>query len=272
MRGFLGKLETFLSLARIATEREAEKDAHAALVRWKGQVFRSLLSRSEGGAASPEEKQLLGRLRACQQQLSDTLYEPAVVESKRAPREATLERLRKTRNKLELDLSRMRGEGEGRAEIKSGVSRFRQRRGVPGSGVAEIHEIANGAETPRLFLEKKTATEERIKNEMPNYQYIHLATHGYFQPEGLPSMWKNSEEDGSERGQIEMREKERVITGLLPGLLSGLVFSGANADPERGKLSALRTAPLEMLRRNRAEDGEGLPSTWGAFVLDGDWR
>ncbi len=39
-----------------------------------------------------------------------------------------------------------------------------------------------------------------------------------------------------------------------------------------GKLAALRTAQLEMLKRNRAEYGEGLPSTWGAFVLDGDWE
>ncbi len=40
----------------------------------------------------------------------------------------------------------------------------------------------------------------------------------------------------------------------------------------QGTLEALRGAQLEMLRRNRAERGEALPSTWGAFVLDGDWR
>ncbi len=37
-----------------------------------------------------------------------------------------------------------------------------------------------------------------------------------------------------------------------------------------GKLEALRKAQLWMLARNRKEDGEALPSTWGAFVLDGD--
>ena len=39
------------------------------------------------------------------------------------------------------------------------------------------------------------------------------------------------------------------------------------------KQHALRNAQLEMLKRNRIEnDGAALPSTWGAFVLDGDWR
>ena len=40
-----------------------------------------------------------------------------------------------------------------------------------------------------------------------------------------------------------------------------------------GKGEALRSAQLDMLRRNRSEHGgNGLPSTWGAFVLSGDWR
>lgn len=38
------------------------------------------------------------------------------------------------------------------------------------------------------------------------------------------------------------------------------------------KLEALRGAQLEMLERNRVENGgAGMPSTWGAFVLDGAW-
>ena len=38
------------------------------------------------------------------------------------------------------------------------------------------------------------------------------------------------------------------------------------------KSDALRKAQLAMLRKNRARYGEGLPRTWGAFVLEGDWR
>ena len=41
----------------------------------------------------------------------------------------------------------------------------------------------------------------------------------------------------------------------------------------KSKLEALRGAQLEMLHRNRMlNEGNGLPSTWGAFVLSGDWR
>jgi CHAT domain-containing protein len=40
-----------------------------------------------------------------------------------------------------------------------------------------------------------------------------------------------------------------------------------------GRLESLRAAQLAMLRRNRAKnDGDGLPGTWGAFVLSGEWR
>jgi CHAT domain-containing protein len=148
-----------------------------------------------------------------------------------------------------------------------------------------------------------------------------------------------------------------VITGLLPGLLSGLVLAGANAEPEPGRdnglltaeevtylklsgcelvvlsacetglgrpeggegmmglrrsfrqagarsvisslwkvrdaetselmtrlyenlwlkkmgnLEALREAQIWMLDRNRKEyGGDARPSTWGAFVLDGEWE
>ena len=39
-----------------------------------------------------------------------------------------------------------------------------------------------------------------------------------------------------------------------------------------GKMEALRTAQLSMLEKNRRVHKRPLPATWGAFVLDGDWR
>jgi tetratricopeptide (TPR) repeat protein len=39
-----------------------------------------------------------------------------------------------------------------------------------------------------------------------------------------------------------------------------------------GRLEALRQAQLKMLNRNRADRGDPLPMTWGAFVLSGEWR
>ena len=38
-----------------------------------------------------------------------------------------------------------------------------------------------------------------------------------------------------------------------------------------GRLEALRSAQLAMLNKNRMEHGDPLPSTWGAFVLSGEW-
>lgn len=184
---------------------------------------------------------------------------------------------------------------------------------------------------------------------------MHLATHGFFQPEGLPSVPQQVTDTRGPRSPLG--EEEQRITGMLPGLLSGLVLAGANSpvDEQRddglltaeeiswldlsevdlvvlsacetglgkassgegmlglrrslrqagartvvsslwsvrddttsalmrdfyrrmwvdgqGKHEALRQAQLAMLRKNRGENqGDGLPSTWGAFVLDGDWR
>lgn len=221
--------------------------------------------------------------------------------------------------------------------------------------VVDLHEDAFDDKAARLLLQGNAASEERIKHELPRHRVVHLATHGFFQPEGLPSMW---EQVRGERGmQMRMREEDQRITGMLPGLLSGLVLAGANREPAPGRddglltaeelsfldltgvdlvvlsacdtglgrsesgegmlglrrtlrqagvrtvisslwsvrddstsrlmrsfykrhwldgksrLDALRDAQLDMLKRNRIEnDGEGLPSTWGAFVLDGSWR
>lgn len=222
--------------------------------------------------------------------------------------------------------------------------------------IADVHEEAFD-EASRLVLQRRDATEERIKHELPRHRVLHLATHGFFQPEGLPSMWEQAK--GSRGTELVMREEERRLTGYLPGLLSGLVLAGANRADESGagrddgfltaeeisfldlsnvdlvvlsacesglgrpqggegmlgfrrtfrqagartvisslwkvsdeatnelmqsfyesmwingksKLEALRHAQLEMLKLNRIDnDGDGLPSTWGAFVLDGAWK
>lgn len=219
--------------------------------------------------------------------------------------------------------------------------------------VAELHRaVAGGAR--QTLLQGDAPTEERVKSEMVQNGVIHFATHGFFQPEGLPSMWDEVREDDGVR--MVMREEARRVVGMLPGLLSGIVLAGANdraSEAEdglltaeemsfldlsgvdlivlsacdtglgrskggegmlglrrtlrqagartvisslwsvqddstgelmqgfyqrlwiggEGKLEALRGAQLDMLKRNRIEfDGDGLPVTWGAFVLDGEWN
>ena len=58
---------------------------------------------------------------------------------------------------------------------------------------------------------------------------------------------------------------------LLRGIL--LPIKEKYIATAKTKLDALRNAQLDMLKKNRIEHkGNGLPVTWGAFVLDGDWR
>jgi CHAT domain-containing protein len=205
-----------------------------------------------------------------------------------------------------------------------------------------------------MELEGKGATEEAVRSTLPGKRYVHLATHGYFEPDELPSFVANAER--SSATGFNFTEELRVA-GLLPGLLTGLVFAGANATPDAarddgylsaeeiqyldlsacdlavlsacdtalgseragnglmslrrafevagaktvvsslwkvddgaaaevmkrfytnylvhgmGKAEALHQAKLALLRRNRAETGgDAMPSTWGAFVLSGDFE
>jgi CHAT domain-containing protein len=205
-----------------------------------------------------------------------------------------------------------------------------------------------------LLLSGSDPTEERLKAELPRHGVAHLATHGFFAPEGLPSMFDSALEG---TGESDARPGTAGrLDGYAPGLLSGIVCAGANAPPSPGRddgyltaeevgwldlsrvdlvvLSAcetglgrpqsgegllglrrallgagartvisslwnvpdentsrlmedfyrnlwerhlprgeaLRTAQLALLERNRAESGVALPATWGAFVLEGEWR
>ncbi len=225
------------------------------------------------------------------------------------------------------------------------------------ASIADLHDEVFGEKESQLWLRGRQATEERVKTELSRHRVAHIATHGFFQPDGLPSMWSQVQDRNAPEGfRMEMRAEERRLTRMLPGLLSGLVLAGANKTPQEGRddgfltaeelsfldlsgldlvvlsacetglgrakggegmlglrrtlrqagvrtvisslwsvgdestselmqdfyrrlwmekkpmLDALREARLAMLKKNRIENnGRGLPSTWGAFVLDGKW-
>jgi CHAT domain-containing protein/tetratricopeptide (TPR) repeat protein len=89
------------------------------------------------------------------------------------------------------------------------------------SEVTAIHDLHTSVVTggARQLVTGKEASEERVLEEMPRASLVHLATHGYFRPEGLPS-----------------------IAGYLPEVLSGLVLAGANLDWESGRSDGYLTA------------------------------
>lgn len=207
----------------------------------------------------------------------------------------------------------------------------------------------------RLFLCAEAASEERLKQELPRHTLIHIATHGFFNPEGTVSMWDFAHT--LEEGELLGLERETTaLVGRFPGLLTGLVCAGSNESAPAGRddglltaeevlwldlsavdlvvlsacesalgerrsgegfiglrrafglagartvlsslwsvkdrstsdlmqlfyqnlwlrgqtrAEALRNAQLDILARNRAAEADPLPSTWGAFVLSGEWR
>ena len=60
--------------------------------------------------------------------------------------------------------------------------------------------------------------------------------------------------------------KDRSTSELMLSFYENLLTK------HQGRAEALRNAQLEMLARNRATEKDALPSTWGAFVLSGEWR
>jgi tetratricopeptide (TPR) repeat protein len=219
--------------------------------------------------------------------------------------------------------------------------------------VFDLHED-EFAEGERQLLQGDAPTEERLKRELQRHSVVHLATHGFFNPAGIPSLW-DAARAAAEKERAVVAAEERHLAGKLPGLLSGLVCAGANRPEEgredgyltaeevswldlskvelvvlsacdtglgraqsgegliglrrafrtsgaetvisslwsvkdestaelmrdfyrnlfaqgMGRLEALHSAQLDMLDRNRREHGHALPSTWGAFVLSGEWR
>lgn len=134
---------------------------------------------------------------------------------------------------------------------------------------------------PVTVLTGTAASEEQVRAQLAGHRYLHLATHGYFEPDHLPSLVAATTQ---QENRAELGAKIEAV-GMLPGLLAGLVFAGANRDPEEGEddgylsaeeitymnLSACDLAVLSAcqtaLGSRRA--GEGLMSLRRAFTIAG---
>ncbi len=231
------------------------------------------------------------------------------------------------------------------------------------STLEEVEDLANlyrrfrGDSDSFDLLEGGLASELALRNSIPGKRYVHLATHGFFAPEAVRSLFDAAMEIVEEdRFGIEQRITPAQLTGWMPGQLCGIVLAGANQNVEQGsedgiltadeitwldlsgcelvvlsacetglglprggehlmglrralhlagarstvtslwkvndadtqwlmsqlyrrlwkegekKSEALHGAQLDQLEQSRARFGEALPGTWGAFVLEGDWR
>jgi len=248
-------------------------------------------------------------------------------------------------------------------------------RGAPwrplGGTAREVERIAalHAAAAPRgsrTILTGARAHEEALKRSLPGARVVHLATHGFLDREGLAAIAAPGRgPDGTAASAlasagpaspVSAPQSAGSLAGVRPGLLSGIVCAGANAElpedrddgyltaeevgwldlsgtdlvvlsacdtglgrPESGEgliglrraflmagartvvsslwalpdqataafmerfyrnlwarglgaHEALRAAQLETLALEREQRGDADPRSWGAFVLDGDWR
>ncbi len=145
----------------------------------------------------------------------------------------------------------------------------------------DLHEFVLEWEAPLTVVEGQAATEERVRGEFKGHRYLHIATHGYFEPGHLPSLLLDAEE---KHAKAELGEQIQAV-GLLPGLLSGLVFAGVNGEPDPtrddGYLSAEEIQHLDLsacdmvvlsaceTALGSARAGEGLMSLRRAFSVAG---
>jgi tetratricopeptide (TPR) repeat protein/CHAT domain-containing protein len=131
-----------------------------------------------------------------------------------------------------------------------------------------------------VLLRKDRARKAAFVKAAAKVRYLHLATHGFFATESeaapLDSAWRSSLLRG-----VRLRPD---VTGRHPGLLSGLVFAGANnptVRPEDCVLTALEAAELPLERAElvtlsacetglgRTAGGEGVLGLQRAFQLAG---
>ena len=106
-----------------------------------------------------------------------------------------------------------------------------------------IQKLAEKRQLKTAFLRDKEAGAERFKQELPKARMAHLATHGFFADPKFRSVFQLDEK------LFVMRGNERVGAGaLLPSLLSGLVFAGANRPetPGRGIVTAEELFDLDL--------------------------
>ena len=106
-----------------------------------------------------------------------------------------------------------------------------------------IQKLAAKHKFAMQYLTEKEAGSERFKQELPKARFAHLATHGFFADAKFRSVFQMDPK------LFQMRGQERVGAGaLLPSLLSGLVFAGANRPetPGRGIVTAEELFDLDL--------------------------
>jgi CHAT domain-containing protein/tetratricopeptide (TPR) repeat protein len=108
--------------------------------------------------------------------------------------------------------------------------------------IAHTYSERSSAGAEPTLLEGADATRERFVSFAPKMRWLHVATHGWFAPESIPS-WSDSEPIDEQSGLARRMSSEEQVKGMSPMLLCGLALAGANL-PENsiGRAPGLITA------------------------------
>ncbi len=92
-----------------------------------------------------------------------------------------------------------------------------------------------------LLLDGRAATKSAFCTELGTARFLHLATHGYFAPESVPSMRDATAAEAGPSGKAEASGGS--VRGFSPMVLCGLALAGANRPPDAlGRLEGVITA------------------------------
>jgi CHAT domain-containing protein len=132
------------------------------------------------------------------------------------------------------------------------------------------------------LLRKAQASKQAFLAEVGTHNHVHLATHGFFADEKVESVFQAAACSADLHAGLRL---QKDVGGELPGLLSGVVFAGANdADAQKraaSLLTALEASELDLrgvelvvlsacdTGRGRVAGGEGVLGLQRAFQVAG---
>jgi CHAT domain-containing protein len=165
-------------------------------------------------------------------------------------------------------------------------------------GIRALYRQQFGDHEPQLISGSK-AMEQAFRTEAARHRWIHVATHGFFAPDTVPSALNHDhlnhdEGDGQPSGAMLAKNAENA-SGIQPGLLSGIALAGANRkagagpsatptvdkEPDDGILTVLEVEGLDLADVDlvvlsacetglgKSAGGEGVLGLQRAFQLAG---
>jgi CHAT domain-containing protein/tetratricopeptide (TPR) repeat protein len=101
---------------------------------------------------------------------------------------------------------------------------------VEANAIIKLFRDEDAGASDIMLLSGPQATKDRTRRSLAGKRFLHLATHGYFaSPEFASALVPD--ETGRPMHSLEGMDRSEV-RGLYPGLLSGMVFAGANRPPK----------------------------------------